>query len=160
MKREILAILPEPMVRVGIVSRIYYTDNIEIDKRTPTHFLKNSYDRKGKSKKLVDKKIKAKTQIKRNYPYVIDKDHVFFAFKIRESKYDDQQRGFVNVKYVDKIQGSTIILTTGEEISSLNTEKTLLSNRKNAQLLYYMSLVETMTDNFMAIQYVRENLMD
>lgn len=160
MKREILAILPEPMERVGIVSRIYYTDTTETDKRTPTHFLKNSYDRKGKSKKLVDKKIKLKTQIKRNYPYVIDKDHVFFAFKIRESKYDDQQRGFVNVKYVDKIQGSTIILTTGEEISSLNTEKTLLSNRKNAQLLYYMSLVETMADNFMAIQYVRENLMD
>lgn len=159
MTTDIIAILPEEINRIGIGSRIYYVDRSELDMRTPTHFLKNLYDQKGKRKKLVDKQIKNKVQIARNYPYPIDKNHVFFAFKVRNSHYDDQQRGFVNVKYVDKIENSNIILTTGEVIASLNKEKALLNNRRNAQLLYYMSLVESLVDNYEAVKYVRENLL-
>lgn len=159
MSVDIIAILPEQINRLGIGSRIYYVDRSELDMRTPTHFLKNFYDRKGKKKKLVDKQIKNKCQIGRNFPYLIDKNHVFFAFKIRNSQYDDQQRGFVNVKYVEKIENSNIILTTGEVIASLNKEKALLNNRRNAQLLYYMSLVESLVDNYEAVKYVRENLL-
>ena len=160
MSEDIIAILPESIKGLGLGSRVYYLSSCKLDPRTPTHFLKNMYDAKGKSKKLVDSYIKDRIQIGRNFPYVIDKDHVFFSFKFRQAPYDDQGRGFVNVKYVDRIEDSSIYLITGERIDSLNVEKTLISNRIIALVFYLELMAKALADSHTAISYIREKFMD
>lgn len=65
MTEDIIAILPESIAGVGIGSRIYRVESTELDTRTPTHYLKNMYDARGKTKKLVDKYINRRIQIGR-----------------------------------------------------------------------------------------------
>ncbi len=160
MTDDIIAILPESIAGVGIGSRIYRVESTELDTRTPTHYLKNMYDARGKTKKLVDKYINRRIQIARNFPYVIDTDHVFFSIKFRTSSYDDQTRAFVNVKYVDRIEDSSVVLVTGERIDSLNVKDTLISNRINAMVFYLELMAKSLADCNRNINYIREKFMD
>lgn len=156
----IIAILPEPVKGIGICSRVFRQDRVYLDRKAPTHFLKVLYDSKGKTKKKVDNNIKRDYQVLRNLPYVIDASQVFFAFNARKSTYDRETRGFVNVGFVDRIEGSQIILTSGETISTLNREDSLISNRILAKALMYEQIVKLRRDEFHSIKFLTAMLRE
>lgn len=151
---NIVAILPEQIKGKGIYSRIYREGKSILDQRHPALFLKNLYEERGKSKKQVDKKIKEKYQIHRNIPYQIDSNHVFFAFKIRNTDIEENNRAFINVKYIDKIKDATIILDTGEEIETLNKEKSLITNRNLAKSLLLEEILNQTLQREASLRYM------
>lgn len=160
MYENIIAILPEQIKGKGIYSRIYREDNSTLDQRNPALYLKNLYELRGKSKKQMDKKIKENYQIYRNIPYAIDSNHVFFAFKIRNTDIEENNRAFINVKYIQKIKGETIILDTGEEIQTLNKEKSLISNRILAKSLLLEENLRQTQEREASLRYMTGYLKD
>lgn len=135
MYHEIIAILPEQVKGRGIYSRIYREDKTILDQRNPALYLKNLYEAKGKNKRQMDKKIKENYQILRNIPYAIDSNHVFFGFKLRATDIAENNRAFINVKFIKEIKGTIIVLDSGEEIATLNKNKSLIQNRTLAKAL-------------------------
>ena len=160
MYENIIAILPEQIKGKGIYSRIYREDNSTLDQRNPALYLKNLYELRGKSKKQMDKKIKENYQIYRNIPYAIDSNHVFFAFKIRNTDIEENNRAFINVKYIQKIKGETIILDTGEEIQTLNKEKSLIANRNLAKSLLFEEMLKQTQEREASLRYMTGYLKD
>ena len=157
---HIIAVLPEEVKGFGLCARIYTETRTYIDEKTPTHFLNTLYKEKGRSKKIMDQKFKSITQMSRNIPYTIDQNHVFFGFKYRKAIYDKEGRGFVNVTWVDHIEGSQIILRSGESISTLNQAPSLIQNRNNALLMLYREMSEINYDNFTTIKYINANIIN
>lgn len=160
MREDIIAILPEHKAGFGIGSRVYGVSSSEFDPKTPTHLLERMYQTRGKSKKFVDRYIKSRIQLGRNYPYIIDCDQVFFAFKARIEAFDYKARGFVNVKYVEKIEDSCILLLTGERLDTLSSEKVLVANRNNALIFYYEEMIKAMDASRTAVSFVKKKFMD
>lgn len=160
MYANIIAILPEQIKGKGIYSRIYREDKSILDQRTPALFLKNLYETKGKNKRQVDKNIKENYQIYRNIPYPIDSNHVFFAFKIRNTDIEENNRAFINVKYVQKIEDTKIILDTGEEIRTLNKEKSLITNRNLAKSLLLEEILKQTQEREASLRYMTGYLKD
>ncbi|WP_296115033.1 hypothetical protein [uncultured Anaerococcus sp.] len=154
MQTDIIAILPEMVRGKGIYSRIYREGNVEIDSRHPALFLKNFYQERGKSKKEVDKKIKKDYQILRNIPYQIDANHVFFAFKLRETDIEENNRAFINVKYIREIKDNRIILISGEEIKTLNQYKSLRDNRNLARSLLLEEILSQSLSRESTLRYM------
>ncbi|MDO4595234.1 MAG: hypothetical protein Q4B52_07625 [Tissierellia bacterium] len=130
--RNIVAILPYKIPKIGLGSCIYYTEGYEIVEKIPTNILKNQCDLNNVNRRSWIKKLREEFDIKRNYPWIIRHDMVFFGFKFRESAIDDQ-RAFVNTLFVERIDESEIILTTNEKISTLNTRKTMLNKYIEAE---------------------------
>ena len=160
MYENIIAILPEQIKGKGIYSRIHREDNSTLDQRNPALYLKNLYELRGKSKKQMDKKIKENYQIYRNIPYAIDSNHVFFAFKIRNTDIEENNRAFINVKYIQKIKDDTIILDTGEEIQTLNKEKSLILNRNLAKSLLFEEMLKQTQEREASLRYMTGYLKD
>ena len=160
MYENIVAILPEQIKGKGIYSRIYREGKSVLDQRHPALLLKNLYEERGKSKKQVDKKIKENYQIYRNLPYAIDSNHVFFAFKLRNTDIEENNRAFINVKYIDKIKDATIILDTGEEIQTLNKEKSLIANRNLAKSLLLEEILDQALQREASLKYMTGYLRD
>lgn len=158
MYTQIIAILPEQVKGKGIYSRIYREDKTVLDRRNPALFLKNLYESKGKNKRQMDKKIKSSYQIYRNIPYSIDSNHVFFGFKIRNTDIIENNRAFINVRFIREIKGNLIILETGEEIETLNTEKSLINNRNLAKALLMEEILQKTMDRDNNLRYLIGNL--
>lgn len=154
MYHEIIAILPEQVKGKGIYSRIYREDKTMLDDRHPALYLKNLYEKKGKNKKQMDKKIKRDYQIYRNIPYAIDSNHVFFAFKIRNTDFVENNRAFINVKYIKEIKKSTLVLTSGEEIQTLNQNKSLIQNKILAKALLLEEILTKTLENESSVKYI------
>lgn len=154
MYQEIIAILPEQVKGKGIYSRIYREDKTILDDRHPALYLKNLYEKKGKNKKQMDKKIKRDYQIYRNIPYAIDSNHVFFAFKIRNTDFVENNRAFINVKYIKEIKKSTLVLTSGEEIQTLNQNKSLIQNKILAKALLLEEILTKTLENESSVKYL------
>ena len=154
MYHEIIAILPEQVKGKGIYSRIYREDKTILDDRHPALYLKNLYEKKGKNKKQMDKKIKRDYQIYRNIPYAIDSNHVFFAFKIRNADFVENNRAFINVKYIKEIKKSTLVLTSGEEIETLNQNKSLIQNKILAKALLLEEILTKTLENESSVKYL------
>lgn len=154
MYHEIIAILPEQVKGKGIYSRIYREDKTILDDRHPALYLKNLYEKKGKNKKQMDKKIKRDYQIYRNIPYAIDSNHVFFAFKIRNTDFVENNRAFINVKYIKEIKKSTLVLTSGEEIETLNQNKSLIQNKILAKALLLEEILAKTLENESSVKYI------
>ena len=154
MYHEIIAILPEQVKGKGIYSRIYREDKTILDDRHPALYLKNLYEKKGKNKKQMDKKIKRDYQIYRNIPYAIDSNHVFFAFKIRNTDFVENNRAFINVKYIKEIKKSTLVLTSGEEIQTLNQNKSLIQNKILAKALLLEEILTKTLENESSVRYL------
>lgn len=154
MYHEIIAILPEQVKGKGIYSRIYREDKTILDDRHPALYLKNLYEKKGKNKKQMDKKIKRDYQIYRNIPYAIDSNHVFFAFKIRNTDFLENNRAFINVKYIKEIKKSTLVLTSGEEIETLNQNKSLIQNKILAKALLLEEILTKTLENESSVRYL------
>lgn len=154
MYHEIIAILPEQVKGKGIYSRIYREDKTILDDRHPALYLKNLYEKKGKNKKQMDKKIKRDYQIYRNIPYAIDSNHVFFAFKIRNTDFLENNRAFINVKYIKEIKKSTLVLTSGEEIETLNQNKSLIQNKILAKALLLEEILTKTLENESSVRYI------
>lgn len=154
MYHEIIAILPEQVKGKGIYSRIYREDKTILDDRHPALYLKNLYEKKGKNKKQMDKKIKRDYQIYRNIPYAIDSNHVFFAFKIRNTDFAENNRAFINVKYIKEIKKSTLVLTSGEEIETLNQNKSLIQNKILAKALLLEEILTKTLENESSVKYI------
>lgn len=154
MYHEIIAILPEQVKGKGIYSRIYREDKTILDDRHPALYLKNLYEKKGKNKKQMDKKIKRDYQIYRNIPYAIDSNHVFFAFKIRNTDFVENNRAFINVKYIKEIKKSTLVLTSGEEIETLNQNKSLIQNKILAKALLLEEILTKTLENESSVKYI------
>lgn len=154
MYHEIIAILPEQVKGKGIYSRIYREDKTILDDRHPALYLKNLYEKKGKNKKQMDKKIKRDYQIYRNIPYAIDSNHVFFAFKIRNTDFVENNRAFINVKYIKEIKKSTLVLTSGEEIETLNQNKSLIQNKILAKALLLEEILTKTLENESSVRYL------
>lgn len=154
MYHEIIAILPEQVKGKGIYSRIYREDKTILDERHPALYLKNLYETKGKNKKQMDKKIKRDYQIYRNIPYAIDSNHVFFAFKIRNTDFVENNRAFINVKYIKEIKKSTLVLTSGEEIETLNQNKSLIQNKILAKALLLEEILTKTLENESSVKYI------
>lgn len=154
MYHEIIAILPEQVKGKGIYSRIYREDKTILDDRHPALYLKNLYEKKGKNKKQMDKKIKRDYQIYRNIPYAIDSNHVFFAFKIRNTDFVENNRAFINVKYIKEIKKSTLVLTSGEEIQTLNQNKSLIQNKILAKALLLEEILTKTLENESSVKYI------
>ena len=154
MNELIIAILPEYVKGKGIYSRVYSEDGAYLDQRGPALFLKNLYYDHGKDKQRIDKHIKVNYQIHRNLPYVIDSNGVFFPFKYRKSDYDKETRAFVNVKYVERIENSEIVLITGERISTLASEKALISSKNLAQSLMFEEMVRILREQNSSIRFL------
>lgn len=144
---DIIAVLPEEVKGTGICARIYKETTAYIDTRTPTLFLDNLYRQNGRTKKEMDKKIRSTLQITKNLPYVINSSHVFFGFKYRKPTYDNQGRGFINVKYVKMIEDNQIVLITGEKLATLNKKDSLIQNMNYSRLLLTIEIAE---ENFRA----------
>ena len=151
---EIIAILPEQVKGKGIYSRIYREDKSFLDSRTPALYLKNLYEAKGKNKRQMDKKIKETYQIARNIPYAIDSNHVFFPFKIRSTDIGENNRAFINVKFIREIKGSAIVLDTGEEIQTLTTNKALIQNKILARALLMEEILQTTLQREKTLKYM------
>lgn len=151
---EIIAILPEQVKGKGIYSRIYREDKTILDDRHPALYLKNLYEKKGKNKKQMDKKIKRDYQIYRNIPYAIDSNHVFFAFKIRNTDFLENNRAFINVKYIKEIKKSILVLTSGEEIETLNQNKSLIQNKILAKALLLEEILTKTLENESSVKYL------
>lgn len=154
MYHEIIAILPEQVKGKGIYSRIYREDKTILDDRHPALYLKNLYEKKGKNKKQMDKKIKRDYQIYRNIPYAIDSNHVFFAFKIRNTDFVENNRAFINVRYIKEIKKSTLVLTSGEEIETLNQNKSLIQNKILAKALLLEEILTKTLENESSVKYL------
>lgn len=154
MYHEIIAILPEQVKGKGIYSRIYREDKTILDDRHPALYLKNLYEKKGKNKKQMDKKIKRDYQIYRNIPYAIDSNHVFFAFKLRNTDFVENNRAFINVKYIKEIKKSTLVLTSGEEIQTLNQNKSLIQNKILAKALLLEEILTKTLENESSVRYI------
>ena len=154
MYHEIIAILPEQVKGKGIYSRIYREDKTILDDRHPARDLKNLYEKKGKNKKQMDKKIKRDYQIYRNIPYAIDSNHVFFAFKLRNTDFLENNRAFINVKYIKEIKKSTLVLTSGEEIETLNQNKSLIQNKILAKALLLEEILTKTLENESSVRYI------
>ena len=154
MYHEIIAILPEQVKGKGIYSRIYREDKTILDDRHPALYLKNLYEKKGKNKKQMDKKIKRDYQIYRNIPYAIDSNHVFFGFKIRNTDFVENNRAFINVKYIKEIKKSTLVLTSGEEIETLNQNKSLIQNKILAKALLLEEILTKTLENESSVRYL------
>lgn len=154
MYHEIIAILPEQVKGKGIYSRIYREDKTILDDRHPALYLKNLYEKKGKNKKQMDKKIKRDYQIYRNIPYAIDSNHVFFAFKIRNTDFVENNRAFINVKYIKEIKKTTLVLTSGEEIETLNQNKSLIQNKILAKALLLEEILTKTLENESSVKYI------
>lgn len=154
MYHEIIAILPEQVKGKGIYSRIYREDKTILDDRHPALYLKNLYEKKGKNKKQMDKKIKRDYQIYRNIPYAIDSNHVFFAFKLRNTDFVENNRAFINVKYIKEIKKSTLVLTSGEEIETLNQNKSLIQNKILAKALLLEEILTKTLENESSVKYI------
>ena len=154
MYHEIIAILPEQVKGKGIYSRIYREDKTILDDRHPALYLKNLYEKKGKNKKQMDKKIKRDYQIYRNIPYAIDSNHVFFAFKLRNTDFVENNRAFINVKYIKEIKKSTLVLTSGEEIETLNQNKSLIQNKILAKALLLEEILTKTLENESSVRYI------
>lgn len=154
MYHEIIAILPEQVKGKGIYSRIYREDKTILDDRHPALYLKNLYETKGKNKKQMDKKIKRDYQIYRNIPYAIDSNHVFFAFKIRNTDFVENNRAFINVKYIKEIKKTTLVLTSGEEIETLNQNKSLIQNKILAKALLLEEILIKTLENESSVRYI------
>lgn len=154
MYHEIIAILPEQVKGKGIYSRIYREDKTILDDRHPALYLKNLYEKKGKNKKQMDKKIKRDYQIYRNIPYAIDSNHVFFAFKLRNTDFVENNRAFINVKYIKEIKKSTLVLTSGEEIETLNQNKSLIQNKILAKALLLEEILAKTLENESSVKYI------
>lgn len=155
----IIAILPEEVKGVGICSRVYTQNDSYIDYNTPTLMLEKLYKQKGKSKKEMDKKFTKLTQIKRNIPYTIDSNQVFFAFKFRQTSYDKQSRGFVNVTFVREIKDNYIILKTGEMIATLNKQETLIQNKNNAMIMLLREILKIQQEENNTIRFLNGNII-
>ncbi len=153
---DIIAIMPEAIPGYGIGSIIYTTEKAKTDKRSPTLILKNIYDELGKKKKLIDRQIKKTTGVRRNFPYVIDHNNVLFPVKYRKSSYDKDTRAFVNVKYVEDIVGSDLILTTGNKILTLNDYKALRTNRLIAMICFQEEIIKILSASFDAYYFAKK----
>ena len=154
MYHEVIAILPEQVKGKGIYSRIYREDKTILDDRHPALYLKNLYETKGKNKNQIDKKIKREYQIYRNIPYAIDSNHVFFAFKLRNTDFLENNRAFINVKYIKEIKKSTLVLTSGEEIETLNQNKSLIQNKILAKALLLEEILTKTLENESSVRYI------
>ncbi|WP_296127873.1 hypothetical protein [uncultured Anaerococcus sp.] len=159
MDELIIAILPEYVKGKGIYSRVYSENGPYLDRRGPSLFLKNLYYDHHKDKQKIDKHIKTNYQIHRNLPYVIDSNSVFFPFKFRKSDYDKETRAFVNVKYVDRIEDSEILLITGERLSSLATEKALIASKNLAQALMYEEMIKMLNEQNTTIRFLTAKMI-
>lgn len=155
---HIVAILPEEVKGTGICSRVYFENTTTIDTRTPTLYLETMYKKQGRTKKEMDKKIKAYLQINKNLPYQIDAGHVFFGFKYRQAIYDNQGRGFVNVKFVDHIKNTEIVLDTGETIDTLNQKDSLIANMNHARHLLTLEMLDDAISRESTIRYITGRL--
>ena len=151
---QIIAILPEKVKGKGIYSRIYREDKSILDSRTPALYLKNLYEAKGKNKRQMDKKIKETYQIYRNIPYVIDSNHVFFAFKIRSTDIMENNRAFINVKFIKEIKDNSIVLDTEEEIQTLTSNKALIQNRNLAKALLFEEILAKTLESEKTVKYM------
>ena len=135
MYKEIIAILPEQVKGKGIYSRIYREDKTILDDRHPALYLKNY-------------------QSYRNIPYAIDSNHVFFAFKIRNTAFPENNRAFINVKHIKEIRETTLILDSGEEIETLNQNKSLIYNRTLAKALLMEEILNKTLENERSVAYM------
>ena len=157
---RIIAILPEEVRGVGVCARVYTQSIAYIDQKSPTHYLSTLLRQRGRSKKLMDKQFFDLTQISRNTPYTIDHNHVFFAFKYRIATYDNQGRGFVNVAFVEAIDGANIILHSKEAIATLSKERSLIQNRNNAMLMLYKEKYEAEHGSIEPVKYLNARILD
>lgn len=156
---QIIAILPEEIKSFGIGARVYTPTTTHLIEETPTLFLNKMYKKRGKNKKEMDQIIKYTLQISKNMPYIIDTSHVFFGFKYRNAVYDRERRGFANVSFVEKIENSEIILTTGESIATLNTFETLNTNKNNAKTMLYRQQLIASYDWAETLDQIRNTVM-
>lgn len=154
MYKEIIAILPEQVKGKGIYSRIYTEDKSILDPRTPSLYLKNLYESRGKNKRQMDKRIRQTYQIYRNIPYAIDSNHVFFGFKLRSTNIKDNNRAFVNVKFIKEIKNNNLILDTGEEIQTETASKTLIQNKIVAQALLMEEIIDKTLEREKSVRYM------
>lgn len=155
---DIIAVLPEEVKGTGICSRVYKETTANIDTRTPTLYLDTLYKLNGRSKKEMDKKIRSTLQITKNLPYMINSGHVFFGFKYRKATYDNQGRGFVNVKYVTHIEDNQIVLITGEKLATLNQKDSLIQNMNYSRLLLTIEMLDENMRAHANIRYLTAQL--
>ena len=97
---------------------------------------------------------KEKLEKQRNIPYAIDSNHVFFPFKIRSTDIMENNRAFINVKFIREIKGTSIVLDTGEEIQTLTTNKALIQNKILARALLMEEILQTTLQREKTLKYM------
>lgn len=135
--KGIIAVLPLFVRGKGICCQIYYEEEVVDDERSCENFLKNLCDQNNISKKIMRKNVSKLIKSKRNLPWLINQNHVFFPVSINKSPFKEMRRAFINCNYVKDIVGSEIILITGESISTIQTESSLNDNLIIANYLLY-----------------------
>lgn len=135
--KGIIALIPIFIKARGIGCRIFYEDRIVDDIRSCENFLKNLCDENNISKRLMKKSVSKFLKVKRNLPWLIDQNHVFFPISFQKSQFKEMRRAYVNANYVKDISNSSISLKTGETISTLQKDSSLIENYLMANLLLY-----------------------
>lgn len=135
--KGIIAVLPLFIKGKGICSQIYYEEEIVNDERSCENFLKNLCDRNNISKRMMRKNVSELIKSKRNLPWIIDQNHVFFPVSFNKSEFKEMRRAFINCRYVKEIRGNDIILITDEIISTIQNQKSLNENLILANYLMY-----------------------
>ena len=85
---------------------------------------------------------------------------ILVAFKIRNTDIEENNRAFVNVKYIQKIKETKIVLDTGEEIETLNKEKSLILNRNLAKALLLEEILNQSLEREASLRYMTGYLKD
>ncbi|MDD7306766.1 MAG: competence protein ComK [Peptoniphilaceae bacterium] len=135
--KTIIAVLPIFIKGKGICSQIYYEDKIVTDRRSCENVLKNLCDANNISKKTMKRTVKSIIKIKRNMPWVIDQNHVFFPVTINVSEFPELRRGFINCNFVKEIEDNDVVLVTDERIRTLVSQEALNTNLVLANYLMY-----------------------
>ncbi len=135
--KNIIAILPVFIKGRGICSQIYYENQIVTDNRSCENFLKNLCDAKNISKRIMKRNVKELIKTKRNLPWLIDQNHVFFPVAYKKSEFKEERRAFINCNYVTDIEENDVILITEERISTIQQEESLKENLISANYLMY-----------------------
>jgi len=135
--KGIIAVLPLFIRGKGICSQIYYEEAIVNDDRSCENFLKNLCDRNNISKRMMRKNVSELIKSKRNLPWIINQNHVFFPVAFKKSQFREMRRAYINCNYVKEIKGNDIILLTEETISTIQKEESLNENLVLANYLMY-----------------------
>ena len=142
-KEDIIALEPRYINGIGNINFIYGLDGslIQDKKRISTIFInmaKNDLIDMEQVRKIIKKYL----YIKKNIPYVFNKENIYIGVKTRIPKFkNDGSLTYIKISSIELIEGSKIILCNGSCIVTLEN-KTSIERKINDGRLSALAVME------------------